>query len=308
MYKVFIDGQEGTTGLKLFERLKDRADIELIKIPENLRKDKNARQEYLNKSDISFLCLPDDAAIQAVNLVENSSTKIIDASTAHRTSPLWAYGFPELGSEFRKKIEKSNRIAVPGCHASGFLALVYPLIALGILPKNYPVVCHSVTGYTGGGKKMIAEYQDINRDILLESPRQYALEQNHKHLREMKAISSMEFAPIFNPIVASFPQGMEVTVPLYTHLLNNVKSNNDVFDALKSHYQGQKMVSVEKAQENFMPANYLRDTNLMKIFVSGNDERINLIAVFDNLGKGASGAALQCMNVTLGICETTGLI
>jgi N-acetyl-gamma-glutamyl-phosphate reductase len=307
MYKIFIDGQEGTTGLMLAKRLKDRTDIELLTIPENFRKDKWERKRYLNASDIAFLCLPDDAAIEAVALVDNKNTKIIDASTAHRTNKSWAYGFPELSCDFRDKITNSNRIAVPGCHASGFLSLVYPLVSLGILPSNYPVVCHSITGYTGGGKKMIAEYTDTNRDILLESPRQYAIGQNHKHLKEMKAISGMEFTPIFNPIVANFPQGMEVTIPLYTNLLKNVKLN-DVYDALKTHYNGQKMVSVEKNSENFLPANLMRDTNLMKIFVGGNDERINLIAVFDNLGKGASGAAVQCMNIALGICETTGLI
>lgn len=308
MFKVFIDGQEGTTGLKLAERLKNRSDIALMTIPENLRKDKEARKEYLNSSDIAFLCLPDEAAIDAVTLVENPKTKIIDASTAHRTNSLWAYGFPELSLSFCKKIALSNRIAVPGCHASGFLAIVYPLVKMGILPKDYPIVCHSVTGYTGGGKKMIAEYEDKNRDILLESPRQYALEQNHKHLKEMTYIASLEHTPIFNPIVAPFAQGMEVTVPVYSHLLNKVKTLENIFDALKEHYDGHKMVTVEKLTEKFMPANLMQGTNKMKIFVGGNNERINLISIFDNLGKGASGAAVQCMNIAMGIEETTNLI
>lgn len=308
MIKVFIDGKEGTTGLKLLERLENRKDIEILAIPEQYRKDVSARKDYLNNSDISFLCLPDDAAIEAVTLIENNTTKIIDASTAHRTNSAWAYGFPELGTEFRNKIAKGRRVAVPGCHASGFLSIVYPLVNMGILPVNYPIVCHSVTGYSGGGKKMIAEYEAENRDILLNSPRQYALEQSHKHLKEMKAIASLSMMPIFNPIVSGFYSGMEVTVPLYANLLNNAANGEKVYDALSSFYSGQKMVSVEKMTDKFLPANMLRDTNTMKIFVGGNDERINLISIFDNLGKGASGAAVQCMNIMSDIEETTGLI
>ncbi|HKL73332.1 MAG TPA: N-acetyl-gamma-glutamyl-phosphate reductase [Clostridia bacterium] len=307
MIKVFIDGQEGTTGLKLAERLKNRKDVVISVIPEQFRKEKEARREYLNSCDVAFLCLPDLAAVEAVAIV-NTDTKIIDASTAHRTNSLWAYGFPELSDAFRNKIALSHRIAVPGCHASGFLAIVFPLIAMGILPKDYPIVCHSLTGYSGGGKKMISEYTADANNVLLQSPRQYALEQNHKHLKEMKAIATLDNPPIFNPIVANYAQGMEVTVPLYASLLRNVNTNNDVFDALKTYYDGQKMLSVERTQEAFMPSNLMSGTNLMKIFVGGNDERINLIAVFDNLGKGASGAAVQCMNIVSGIDETTGLI
>ncbi|HOO22057.1 MAG TPA: N-acetyl-gamma-glutamyl-phosphate reductase [Clostridia bacterium] len=307
MHKVFIDGKEGTTGLKLAERLKRRDDIEILEIPEEFRKDTAARKDYLNNCDIAFLCLPDEAAKEAVALVENPRVKIIDASTAHRTKETWAYGFPELGYEFRKKIEEGYRIAVPGCHASGFLSIVCPLVALGVLSTDYPVVCHSVTGYTGGGKKMIAEYEGENRSLALDSPRQYALGQSHKHLNEMTVISGLEYQPVFNPIVASFPQGMAVTVPLYTRLLNNVKTNEDVFSALKSHYDGQKLVTVERFDGKFLAANMLAGKNSMKIIVGGNDERINITAVFDNLGKGASGAAVQCMNIATGTEETKGL-
>jgi N-acetyl-gamma-glutamyl-phosphate reductase len=308
MLKVFIDGKAGTTGLKLLERLSNRKDIELLIMPEEYRKDLSYRKEFINKSDIAFLCLPDVAAIEAVSLVDNSNTKIIDASTAHRTNTQWAYGFPELGKDFREKIVQSNRVAVPGCHASGFLSIVYPLIKMGILPKDYPLVCHSITGYSGGGKNMIAEYTDVQRNIEYQSPRQYALNLEHKHLREMKAIPSLSYVPIFNPIVGDFYSGMEVTVPLYTRLLNNITCPKQMFEALSDYYKGQNMVSVKNISNNFMPSNAMSDTNKMEIFVGGNDERIELVALFDNLGKGASGAAVQCMNIMSGYAETTGLI
>lgn len=311
MVKVFIDGKEGTTGLKIYERLGVRSDIELITIDEEKRKDPEERKKCINASDITFLCLPDAAAIEAVSMVENPNTKIIDASTAHRTKDDWAYGFPELGKEFRQKVESGKRVAVPGCHASGFLSIVYPLIKCGIMPKDYPVVCHSISGYSGAGKKAIAEYGDPNRSVYLDSPRQYALTQVHKHLPEMQKISGLMDKPLFTPIIADFYSGMEVTIPLYTKLLNGNQTVESVYKALMSHYEGQKMVKVELCYGdnavNFMPANLLSDKNTMTISVHGNDERIVITSVFDNLGKGASGAAMQCMNIMLGLDEDSYL-
>lgn len=308
--KVFIDGREGTTGLKILERFAGRDDLELIEIPDELRKDPAARAERLNAADIAFLCLPDAAAREAVAMVTNPNTRIIDASTAHRTADGWAYGFPELSPAHRAAIASGKRIAVPGCHASGFLSLVYPLRAAGILPADYPIVSYSLTGYTGGGKKMIAEYEGEGRDVALDSPRQYGLTQSHKHLPEMQAVASLAQPPIFAPIVADFPQGMEVSVPLYSALLNGKPTPADIHAALSAHYAGSKMVSVLPLGGDgtgFLPSNPLAGKCTMQIFVGGNDERILLAALFDNLGKGASGAAVQCMNIMLGLEEDLGL-
>lgn len=308
--KVFIDGREGTTGLKILERFAGRDDLELIEIPDELRKDPAARAERLNAADIAFLCLPDAAAREAVAMVTNPNTRIIDASTAHRTADGWAYGFPELSPAHRAAIASGKRIAVPGCHASGFLSLVYPLRAAGILPADYPIVSYSLTGYTGGGKKMIAEYEGEGRDVALDSPRQYGLTQSHKHLPEMQAVANLAHPPIFAPIVADFPQGMEVSVPLYSALLNGKPTPADIHAALSAHYAGSKMVSVLPLGGDgtgFLPSNPLAGKCTMQIFVGGNDERILLAALFDNLGKGASGAAVQCMNIMLGLEEDLGL-
>ena len=308
--KIFIDGREGTTGLKILERFAGRDDLELIDIPDELRKDPAARAERLNAADIAFLCLPDAAAREAVAMVTNPNTKIIDASTAHRTMDGWAYGFPELSPAHRAAIVSGKRVAVPGCHASGFLSLVYPLRAAGILPADYPIVSYSLTGYTGGGKKMIAEYEGEGRDIALDSPRQYGLTQQHKHLPEMQAVASLAHPPIFAPIVADFPQGMEVSVPLYSALLNGKPTPADVHAALSAHYAGSKMVSVLPLGGDgtgFLPSNPLAGTCTMQIFVGGNNDRILLCSLFDNLGKGASGAAVQCMNIMLGVEEGLGL-
>lgn len=309
MIKVFIDGQEGTTGLKIFERLGERKDIELIRIDSELRKDTDERKKLINQSDITFLCLPDSEAIEAVKLVENDNVKIIDASTAHRTQNGWAYGFAELSSKHRENIKNSKRVAVPGCHASGFLALVYPLISSGIMPADYPIVCHSITGYSGGGKKMIAEYESVNRDISLNSPRQYGLTQMHKHLKEMQAVANLDFAPVFNPIVADYYSGMEVTIPLFTKLLNKAVNPEEIFNFYKNYYSGQQLIEVCAMDKTtaYLPANALSGTDRMKILVGGNEERILLTALFDNLGKGASGAAVQCMNIMLGLNEITSL-
>ena len=308
MTKVFIDGQAGTTGLKLAERLQARSDLQLIQIDEAARKNKQARRQCIAEADIAFFCLPDAAAIEAAELAEDTDTVLIDASTAHRTVPGWAYGFPELSDTFKNNIINGQRIAVPGCHASGFNAIVYPLITCGLLPKDYPIVCYSVTGYTGGGKSMIAEYEDPNRNTELDAPRQYALTQQHKHLKEMVAVNGLERTPVFAPIVADFPRGMVVSVPLFAGLLTRCATVQDVRDIFKKHYDQKPFVKVREAREDGMiGANNFAGRDDMEIEVGGNDERILVTARFDNLGKGASGAAVQCMNLVLGTDETTGL-
>ena len=307
MVKVFIDGKEGTTGLKIFERLGARKDIKLLALPEELRKDVSARKDMINAADVVFLCLPDAAAIEAVSLCENDRVIIIDASTAHRTDPGWAYGFPELSAAHREKISRSRRIAVPGCHASGFISLVYPLIAGGIVRPDYPFVCHSVTGYSGGGKKMIAEYESETRSPELESPRQYGMTQKHKHLPEMTKVCGLEFAPIFNPIVADYYSGMCVTVPLHRRMLAKDFTVTQLKEYFTEYYARQSFIKVADAMPAYLAANPLAGTNQMRIYADGNEERIVLASVFDNLGKGASGAAVQCMNIALGLDERTSL-
>lgn len=303
MKKVFIDGKAGTTGLRIEERLMGRDDVEIISLPDELRKDPVAKKEILNRADIVFLCLPDQAAIESVAMIENENTVVIDASTAHRTNDDWAYGFAELGEEFENKIINSKRIAVPGCHASGFIALVHPLVKAGIISKDALLTAHSLTGYSGGGKKMIAEYEDENRDYIFSAPRQYGLSQTHKHIPEMVKITGLENAPVFCPIVADFYSGMEVTVPLFK------KSINGTVDDIKKIYKetyNTKLVSYnENADESgLLSANKLRNKDSMSIEVYGNDDRILLVARYDNLGKGASGAAVECLNIKLG-CDKT---
>lgn len=308
MYKIFIDGKEGTTGLKIFERMAKRSDVQVETLPEELRKDAAARKECINRADIVFLCLPDAAAREAVSLVENDAVRIIDASTAHRTSPDWVYGFPELSVKHREKIIHSNRVAVPGCHASGFISLVYPLVAGGFVEKDYPFVCHSVTGYSGGGKKMIAEYEAEGRAEEYDSPRQYGLSQNHKHLPEMQFVCGLEHKPIFNPIVSDFYSGMCVTVPIYTRLMKKKVDVEGLKRYFAEYYASHNFIKVAQETKNYLPANTLVGTNNMEIYIDGNEERIVLASVFDNLGKGASGAAVQCMNIMLGLDERTSLI
>lgn len=306
MTKVFIDGSAGTTGLRIYERLENRKDTRLLKLSEEKRKDKNARKEALNSADIAFLCLPDDAARESVSLCENESTVIIDTSTAHRTAEDFAYGFPELSAEHKAKIALSKRIAVPGCHASGFISLIYPLIENGIIEKSALLSCFSVTGYSGGGKKMIAEYEGENRDILLSSPRQYGIGQTHKHLPEMIAVTGLKNKPIFSPVVADFYSGMAVTVSLFADMING--SADDIKKIYKEKYTGPIVSYAENSDENgFIAANKLAGKDSMEISVAGNDERILLISRYDNLGKGASGAAIECMNIVLGLPETEGL-
>ena len=308
MKKVFIDGSAGTTGLRIYERIANRDDIELIVLSEEKRKDAEARKTAINSADVVFLCLPDDAAREAVSFVENENVTIIDASTAHRTLDGWAYGFPELSKKHENKILSSKRIAVPGCHASGFIALVYPLVEAGFLDKDALVTCHSITGYSGGGKKMIAEYEGENRNPLLDAPRQYALGQQHKHLKEMKAICGLENAPIFCPIVSDFYSGMTVTVPLFASQLKK-GGIEDIKALYKEIYTTEFVQYVENVDESGLLsglANSQKDG--MKIAVAGNEERILLLASYDNLGKGASGAAIECMNIALGVEKTKGLV
>ncbi|MBQ6825461.1 MAG: N-acetyl-gamma-glutamyl-phosphate reductase [Clostridia bacterium] len=306
MKKVFIDGSAGTTGLRIAERLENRNDIELIKLTEENRKDIGARKEAINKADIAFLCLPDAAAIEAVSLCDNDNTVIIDTSTAHRTNPLWAYGFPELSAEFEEKIKNSKRIANPGCHASGFISLIYPLIEKEILKSDALLSCFSLTGYSGGGKKMIAEYEEAEN--LLLYPRQYGLSQSHKHLPEMTAITGLENAPAFIPVVDNFYSGMEVTVPIFKSMLNDGFGIEDIKTAYKDKYNGNIVKFVEEFDEGgFVSAGKLANKDNMEIAVSGNEERILLISRYDNLGKGASGAAVECMNIVLGVQKTEGL-
>ena len=305
MTNVFIDGSAGTTGLRIADRLAAREDISLIKLPEELRKSTEARKEAINSADIVFLCLPDPAAIEAVSLAENPNVKIIDTSTAHRTNPAWAYGFPEL-TGLRQKIRNSNRIANPGCHASGFVALVAPLVEQGILDKDIMLTSFSLTGYSGGGKKMIAEYEDPNRSALLKGPRQYALTQQHKHLKEMVAICGLTNAPAFCPIVADFYSGMEVTVPLFAKDIKGTAE--DIKDLYKNYYaQGLVRYTDEADPDTMLSAQAFSGRDDLSVSVFGNDQRILLTARFDNLGKGASGAAIQNMNILLGIDEATGL-
>lgn len=304
--KVFIDGAEGTTGLKIRDMLQAREDVHLITIDEKERKNLNVRAEKINSAEVVYLCLPDDAARESVSVVTNPNTIIIDTSTAHRCNDGWAYGFPELSKEHREKIKKSKRIAVPGCHATGFISIIYPLVKSGLLPKDYPLTCHSVTGYSGGGKVMIAQYQAETDGATLASPRQYALTQQHKHLPEMVKYSQIESAPVFNPIVCDFFNGMAVTVPLHTKLLKGKVGPTEVFETLKKHYDGSALITVTNENDGMIAANEIVNSWKLRINVSGNDERITIVAVLDNLGKGASGAAMQNMNIALGLKETKG--
>ena len=307
MIKVFIDGSAGTTGLRIREMLGKREDISLIALPEQLRKDVAARRDAINGADAVFLCLPDDAAREAVGLVENENTVVIDASTAHRTSPGWAYGFPELSAEHRAAIVNGKRIANPGCYASGFLALVYPLVAAGVLPKDYPLVCHAVSGYSGAGKKGIAEYEAENRPESYDTPRLYALTLSHKHLPEMQAVCGLTRTPVFNPYVCDYYCGMTVNVPLFSDLLAKKVSVADVKELLRVHYAGAHFVTLGEEPSGYVSANTLNGTNRMELLVNGNERQILLTARFDNLGKGASGAAIQNMNLALGLDECLSL-
>ena len=310
--KIFIDGSEGTTGLRIFERFEGRDDIELLKISSELRKDPEEIKKFINASDITFLCLPDAAAREAVAMVENDNVRIIDTSTAHRTEKGWAYGYPELSKAHREAIKNGKRVAVPGCHASGFITIVYPLVVGGILPSDYPVASFSLTGYSGGGKKMIAEYEGEERDVELDSPREYGLSQTHKHLKEMQKIAGLDRAPLFSPIVSDYYSGMVVSVPFYADMLKGTQTPETVHKFFEEYYAGEKFIKVmplgkEADYRGFLGGNGCSGWDGMEIYVTGNEERILVSARFDNLGKGASGAAIQCLNIMLGCDEAKGL-
>ncbi|MDR2647862.1 MAG: N-acetyl-gamma-glutamyl-phosphate reductase [Oscillospiraceae bacterium] len=313
MLKIFIDGKAGTTGLRIAELVAARGDLELITLPEDLRKDTKARRNAIFAADAVFLCLPDTAARESVALAHGSNAVILDASTAHRTAAGWAYGFPELGADFRKAIQTSKRIAVPGCHASGFLALVVPLLRGGLLPRGVLLHCFSLTGYTGGGRAMMEEYTADTRaaNDFLQSPRQYALGQSHKHLPEMTRIAGLTHVPVFSPIVADFDRGMQVTVQLHQSQFASPVDLPLLLDCYRQAYCGQPMIKITQSdafgEDAFAASNTLRGHDSMELTVQGNRERVLLIARFDNLGKGASGAAMQCLNIAFGLDETLGL-
>ncbi|MBQ8928686.1 MAG: N-acetyl-gamma-glutamyl-phosphate reductase [Oscillospiraceae bacterium] len=310
---VYIDGQAGTTGLKIVSRLEARDDITLLKIADEDRHNNDKRAEMMARADFTFLCLPDDAAREAVALA-GGRTRFIDASTAHRTNPDWAYGFPELGAAFREKIASSDKTAVPGCYASGFVSLLHPLVKAGIVPADYPVFAYATSGYSGAGKKAIAVYESGDRPAEFGSPRQYALSQHHKHLPEMQKFSGLTHTPMFNPIICDYYSGMVVSVPLQTRTLGSKVTLAAVNETYRAHYEGARLVTVnpvmadEEQKSFFLASNTLSGQNKLEIFTFGNDEQILLCARLDNLGKGASGAAVQCLNIMMGIDETTGLL
>ena len=306
--KVYIDGKEGTTGLQIYDRLAARDDLELLLIDEDKRKDPVERKRLMDAADIVFLCLPDAAAIEAVSLIESPTTRVIDASTAHRTNPDWDYGFPELSEQHREAIKTSKRVANPGCHATGFISVVYPLVAMGILPKDTALSCFSLTGYSGGGKKMIKQYEGEEKTAEMNSPSVYAMAQGHKHLPEMQKICGLTHKPVFSPIVDDYYKGMATTVPFHMSQMKGVSTLQEVWQKLSDYYADATMVQVAEtidAAKVFGSAKAGQDT--LKLIVAGNDEQFTITALFDNLGKGASGAAVQNMNLMLGLDETTGL-
>ena len=304
MTKVFIDGSAGTTGLRIADRLKERSDIELITLPDAERKDPERRKEAVNLADICFLCLPDEAAKETVAMVENPDTAVIDTSTAHRVSPDFVYGFPEITG--RDRIKNSKRIANPGCHATGFISLIFPLVKQKIIKPDARLCCFSITGYSGGGKKMIAEYESSERSALLGAPRQYGLTQQHKHLKEMAAVTGLLNPPVFCPVVGDFYSGMEVTVTL--NKSDFKASLLEIKEVYKSFYTGKVVGFSDEQEEGFLSAGILSGKDGLTVSAFGNDDRIILVSRFDNLGKGASGAAVQNMNIVMGIDETEGLV
>lgn len=308
--KIFIDGHEGTTGLRLSERLSEREDITVIPIEEKYRKDSRAVRECMSQADVIFLCLPDGAAREAAAAADECSQAVlIDTSTAHRTAPGWVYGFPELSEKRRDSIKKAKRIAVPGCHASGLTAILYPLLRKGIIGADYPAAACSITGYSGGGKGMIREYNSAARPIDYDAPRVYALAQNHKHLAEVVRVTGLAFPPSFSPVVGPFYAGMDVMIPLCPRFFLKEMTAEEVQAAYQSWY-GDSSACVQVSRQrspDYITASAMAGTDSMKIYVTGNDDRIVVHAVFDNLGKGASGAAVQCMNLALGLRETEGL-
>lgn len=313
MKKVFIDGSEGTTGLRIFERFEGRDDIEILKIPSEFRKDPDEIKKYINASDITFLCLPDAAAREAAAMVENESTIIIDTSTAHRTEEGWAYGYPELSPQHREAIQNGKRIAVPGCYATGFITVAYPMVAKEMLPKDYPVAAFAMSGYSGAGKKTIAVYEADERDSELDAPREYALTQNHKHLKEMQKITGLTRVPLFSPLICDYYSGMVVTLQFYANMLNGNPTPEKVHELFAAYYEGEQFIKVmpfgkETAYNGFLAGNACSGWDGIELYVTGNDDRILVSTRFDNLGKGASGAAVQCLNILLGCEENKGLV
>ncbi|MDR2685341.1 MAG: N-acetyl-gamma-glutamyl-phosphate reductase [Rickettsiales bacterium] len=311
---VFVDGHEGTTGLQINERLESRKDVEVIKISSDLRKNLDARKACINSADVVFLCLPDDAAKEAAALVENDKTIIIDASTAHRTDSNWTYGLPEISPEQRDCISKSKRIANPGCHATGFISAIYPLVKKGIIPAEYPLTCHSITGYSGGGKKLIEKFQNkCGLGYELVSPQIYSTTLQHKHIPEMMKVCGLKYAPVFTPIVANFERGMSVVIPLAIRLFNRKIFAKDICDFLGSYYANEEFIKIMPMEEGvclnngFLGAQACNGTNRLELCVSGHSEQALIVARLDNLGKGASGAAIQNMNIALGLRQAAGL-
>ena len=306
--KVYIDGKDGTTGLQIYDRLSMRSDIELLLIGEEKRKDPAERKKLMDAADIVFLCLPDAAAIEAVELVENPNTRVIDASTAHRTDPDWDYGFPELSAAHRTAIRQSKRVANPGCHATGFISVVYPLVAMGLLPKDACLAAFSLTGYSGGGKKMIAQYEAPDKGTALLAPCPYGMSQSHKHLPEMRMICGLTHKPVFTPIVDDYYKGMATTVPFHMSQMKGVSTLAEVRQKLADYYAGAALVHVAETTDTAkLYANALAGKDALVLYAAGNDRQFTVTALFDNLGKGASGAAVQNMNLMLGFEETTGL-
>ena len=307
--KVYIDGQVGTTGLQIYERIGNRNDLELLRIDEDKRHDTDERRKFLNSADIVFLCLPDAGAIEAVSLIENPDVRVIDASTAHRTSDDWVYGYPELSKEQRAAIAAGKRVANPGCHATGLISSVAPLVKMGILPADYPVTCYSLTGYSGGGKKMIAQYEAQDRDEKLSAPGIYGLTLKHKHIPEMQKVTGLTYPPVFMPIVDDYYKGMATTIMLQNRLLPGQPSAKDICASLQSYYADEHFVTVlpYDAKQGTVYANVLAGTNHLQLVVCGYEDQTSVTALFDNLGKGASGAAVQNMNIMLGLDETIGL-
>ncbi len=307
--KVYIDGQSGTTGLQIYERIGARTDLELLRIDEDKRHDIEERKKFLNAADIVFLCLPDASAVEAVTLIDNPEVRVIDASTAHRTDDDWTYGYPELSVEQREKIAVSKRVANPGCHATGFISSVAPLVRMGILPDDYPLTCYSLTGYSGGGKKMIADYESEEKGEKRYSPGIYGLTLQHKHIPEMKKVCGLAHSPVFMPVVDDYYKGMATTVMLHNRLLKDAPTAREICERLQEYYQKEHFVNVLPFGDNdaTIYANELAGTNELKLVICGHEEQTSITALFDNLGKGASGAAVQNMNIMLGIDEAIGL-
>jgi len=314
MFKVFIDGQEGTTGLQIHERLKSRTDLHILKIADQDRKNPEVKQRFLNEADLVILCLPDEASRESVNLIQNDQTKVIDSSTAFRTADGWTYGIPELNKQQRDRIKNAKRLSNPGCHATGFIMALYPLIQEHIVPQDYPVFAQSVTGYSGGGKKLIAVYESGETPKEnLKAPRHYALSLKHKHVAEMQKVTGLQHPPLFTPIVDDYYQGMVVSIPLMSRMLPNKITAPEVREILADYYQSEPFVRVIPFESSpFLDNGFLiptecNQTNRIDLFVFGNDDQILVAARLDNLGKGASGAAVQNMNIMLGVEESTGL-